>query len=415
MDSLVKTSKPLEILAVIPARGGSKGIPGKNIKDFSGHPLLAYSIEAAKKSKLVTRIIVSTDDEDIANVGKKYNAEVPFLRPDELAQDNSLDFPVFEHLLKTLDTNENYRPDIVVQLRPTSPIRPEGIVDEAIQLLIDNPSVDSIRGVVPSGQNPHKMWKVSESGKLNPLLNVEGVAEPYNAPRQKLPKTYWQTGHIDAIRTSTIVTKKSLTGDIIFPLFLDDKYTIDIDNMPDWFRAEQMLTNKFISPIVIDKNRKSALPEKIELIVLDFDGVLTDNRVWVDENGLERVAAHRGDGMGISLVKKEGYTVIVLSTETNKVVAARCKKLNIPVYHGIEDKGPAIKKLAQENHADLKNIVYVGNDVNDLPCLDLVGCAVVVADAHPDIISSADIILTKKGGHGAVREICDMILNKIKI
>jgi YrbI family 3-deoxy-D-manno-octulosonate 8-phosphate phosphatase len=413
MDGLVTMNKPLEVLAVIPARGGSKGIPGKNIKSFSGHPLIAYSIEAAKQSKLVTRIIVSTDDETIAAVGIKYGAEVPFMRPLELAQDTSLDFPVFQHLIDTLAKTENYHPDIVVQLRPTSPIRPIGIVDEAIQLLIDNPQSDSVRGVVPSGQNPHKMWKIDKSGKLNSLLQVDGIEEPYNAPRQKLPKTFWQTGHIDAIKTATIVDQQSLTGDIIFPLHLDEMYTIDIDNLPDWERAERLVKNPLINPIMLP-DANAQLPDQIDLIVLDFDGVLTDNRVWVDENGLERVAAHRGDGMGISLVKKAGYTVVVLSTETNKVVAARSKKLNIPVFHGIEKKGPALRKLAEEHQAKLENIIYVGNDVNDLPCLDIVGCAVVVADAHPDVMPSAKIVLKKNGGDGAVRELCDMVLNKTK-
>ena len=181
--------------------------------------------------------------------------------------------------------------------------------------------------------------------------------------------------------------------------------------MSDWEQAERLIEDPKLNPILLNSD-KSLLPDKIDLIVLDFDGVLTDNRVWVDENGLERVAAHRGDGMGISLVKKAGYTVVVLSTETNKVVAARCKKLKIPVFHGIEDKGPALEKLANDYQAKLENTVYVGNDVNDLPCLEIVGCAVVAADAHSSVVPSADIVLTKNGGHGAVRELCDMVLNK---
>jgi CMP-N-acetylneuraminic acid synthetase len=124
-----------ESLAIIPARGGSKGIPRKNIRNFAGYPLIAWSIAAAKQSELVTRVIVSTDDEEIASVAREFGAETPFVRPAKFAEDNTTDLPVFEHALQWLAENENYRPEIVVQLRPTSPIRPRGLVDDAIRIL----------------------------------------------------------------------------------------------------------------------------------------------------------------------------------------------------------------------------------------------------------------------------------------
>ena len=144
-----------EILALIPARGGSKGIPRKNIRNFAGYPLIAWSIAAAKQSELVTRIIVSTDDEEIAAVAREYGAETPFLRPAEFAQDNTTDLPVFEHALQWLEENEDYQPEIVIQLRPTSPIRPQGIAwtmpSKSCSSMQD---ADCVRGVVPAGQNP---------------------------------------------------------------------------------------------------------------------------------------------------------------------------------------------------------------------------------------------------------------------
>ena len=156
------------------------------------------------------------------------------------------------------------------------------------------------------------------------------------------------------------------------------------------------------------------LPKKLDLIVFDFDGVFTDNRVWVDQNGIEQVAANRGDGMGISLLRKAGFEAIVLSTETNPVVTARCQKMNLPVYQGVEAKGEVLKSLLAEKGVSGENVVYVGNDVNDLPCFPLVGCAVVVADAHPDVIREADLVLQSRGGYGAVREICDLIIEQFK-
>lgn len=399
----------MEILALIPARGGSKSIPRKNIRPLAGHPLIAYSIAAGRQSQLVTRTIVSTDDEEIAAVARQYGAETPFLRPPEFAQDNTTDFPVFTHALSWLNEHEGYRPEIVVQLRPTSPIRPPEMVDAAIQLLLDNPAADSVRGIVPSGQNPFKMWRVDESGQMRPLLSVPGIAEPFNAPRQALPQTYWQTGHIDAIRARTILEKNSLSGGTILPLHIDPRYTIDIDTLKDWTRAEGLVSQGDL-PMVRPGPGKRPLPSRVALVVFDFDGVMTDDRVWVDQDGRESVAAHRGDGMGIALLRKAGIPAIVISTEPNPVVAARCRKLGLPLQQDVQDKAEALRKLLAELQVDPAQVVYLGNDVNDLPCFPLVGCAGVVADAHPAAKAAADLVLEHNGGHGAVRELVDLIL-----
>jgi N-acylneuraminate cytidylyltransferase len=228
-----------EIIALVPARGGSKSIPGKNIKPLGGMPLLAYSIAAGLQAQLVQRVLVSTDSAEIADVARAWGAEVPFLRPTDLAEDSTTDFPVFEHALHWLAENEGYRPDIVVQLRPTSPFRPPGLVDSAIRTMLENPEADSVRGVTPSGQNPYKMWRI-EQGMLHPLLQTEWP-EPYNMPRQALPETYWQTGQIEAIRRETILQKKSLTGDVILPCVISPEYAIDLDNLYQWEFAEQVL------------------------------------------------------------------------------------------------------------------------------------------------------------------------------
>jgi N-acylneuraminate cytidylyltransferase len=400
-----------QVLAIIPARGGSKSIPRKNVLDFAGHPLLAYSIAAAQQAEFVNRVVVSTDDEEIAEVARRYGAEVPFMRPQEYAQDSTPDFPVFEHALKWLAENESYSPELVIQLRPTTPVRPPGMVDEGIRILRQHPEVDSVRGVVPSGQNPYKMWQIDDFGRMQPLMTVEGLTEPYNAPRQKLPLTYWQTGHLDVIYSSVILEKGSMTGEVVMPLVLDPRYTVDIDTPQDWEQAEWLLLHGGLL-VVKPTQTDHQLPDQIDLIVLDFDGVLTDNRVWVDQNGLERVAAHRGDGMGVSLLKNAGYRVMIISTETNPVVTARAKKMDIPVYQGVEKKGELLKKLLTEYTLDGKNIVYVGNDVNDLPCFPLVGCAVAVADAHPQVQAQADLVLKTPGGFGAIRELSDLILKK---
>ena len=234
-------TKP-EIITIIPARGGSKGIPRKNIRPFAGYPLVAFSIAAALQAETVTRVLVSTDDEEIAEVARSYGAETPFLRPAELAADRTTDLPVFQQALTWLEDNEHYQPDVVLHLHVTTPVRPQGCLDEAVRLLLDLPQSDCVRSVVEAGQNPHKMWRIDqETGRMTPLLTVPGIAEPYNATRQSLPLVYWQTGHINAIRSATI-RGGSMTGKVILPLVIDPRYLVDIDTPADWEHAEWLVS-----------------------------------------------------------------------------------------------------------------------------------------------------------------------------
>jgi YrbI family 3-deoxy-D-manno-octulosonate 8-phosphate phosphatase len=405
-----------EILAIIPARGGSKGIPGKNIKDYAGFPLIAYSILAGLRSELVTRVVVSTDDEKIAEVARQWGAEVPFMRPEQFAQDNTLDLPVAKHCLDWLAAHQDYLPDALVWLRPTSPIRPLDCVDDAIQMLLEHPQADSVRGVVPAGQNPFKMWMIDEGTQaMIPLLGVDGIAEPYNAPRQVLPAVYWQTGHIDALWTKTVTVKNSMTGDVILPLMIEPRFTVDIDIPSEWKNAEWMLQRDALYAEMVDPaNQRRGLPEDLKLIVLDFDGVMTDNRVWVDEHGMEMVAASRSDSLGLEILRKRtGIEVMVLSRETNKVVKARCDKLGLPVLQAVLDKKQAIQDVIAERKLSPSQVIFMGNDTNDLPVFPEVGFAVAPADAHPEVIRRADLVLSMLGGKGAVRQLCDMILSHL--
>ena len=406
-----------EILALIPARGGSKGIPRKNILNFAGYPLIAWSIAAAKQSEFVTRVIVSTDDEVIAAVARECGAETPFLRPAEFAQDKTTDLPVFEHAIQWLEENENYIPEIVIQLRPTSPIRPKNMLDDAVRLLLHHGDADCVRGVVPAAQNPFKMWRFDGEDKpMKPLLEVDGIAEPYNAPRQILPPAYWQTGHIDAIRVSTIKQKHSLTGDVIYPLLIDPRYTVDIDNLSDWAKYEA-LANSGLEMVTPGTSSvvKRPMPGKIDLILCDFDGVITDNRVWVDQDGHETVAAYRSDSIRMKDMRAVGIDVMILSSEPNRVVEARARKMGIEAIHGIgiDDKGRVMREVLAQKNIKAENVIYVGNDLNDLPCFEVAGWSVAVADAYPEVILAADHVLSRPGGHGALRELCDLVLKQI--
>jgi len=168
------------------------------------------------------------------------------------------------------------------------------------------------------------------------------------------------------------------------------------------------------SQIVLPPPQKNVFPDVVSLVVLDFDGVLTDDRVYVNQHGEETVAAHRGDGMGIAQLKKAGIEVVILSKEKNPVVKARADKLRIPAYQGIDEKGKELQSLMADKGVSAEQVVYLGNDINDLPCFPLVGLAAAVADAHPKVIERAQLVLNKNGGHGAVRELCDLLLENIK-
>lgn len=231
-----------EILALIPARGGSKSIPRKNIQPFAGYPLIAYSIAAGIAAETVTRVIVSTDDEEIASIASEYGAEIPFLRPSEISQDDTPDLPVFRHAFTWLADKEDYHPDIFVQLRPTSPLRRTAHIDQAVQRLLEHPESDSVRTVCIPFQNPYKMWRIGDDGFMRPVLTTE-LPEAYNLPRQVLPEVYWQTGYVDAAWADTIMSKNSMTGENILPLVIGAEDWIDIDSPDDWKRAERLLEN----------------------------------------------------------------------------------------------------------------------------------------------------------------------------
>jgi N-acylneuraminate cytidylyltransferase len=302
----------------------------------------------------------------------------------------------------------------VVQLRPTSPIRPKNMVDDAIRILLNHPDADCVRGVVPAGQNPFKMWRFNGEDKpLHPLLEVDGIPEPYNAPRQILPPVYWQTGHIDAIRISTIAQKRSLTGDVLYPLTIDPKYSVDIDTLPDWAKYEAVVYSG-LEMVTPGKDRRT-MPETVKLIVCDFDGVITDNLVLTDQDGRETVSASRSDSMHIKTLREKGVEVMILSSEPNPVVLARAKKMGVEALHnvGMIHKGRALREILEQKNIGAEHVIYVGNDLNDLPCFEIAGWNVAVADAYPEVIRAADHVLSKMGGRGAIRELCEMVLKNL--
>jgi len=210
-------------MALIPARGGSKGIPRKNVMMLAGKPLIAHSIAQAQASKWINRVIVSTDDPEIAEVSRAWGAELPFSRPPEYAQDLSPDIDVFRHALQWLAQNEDYRPDLVVHLRPTGPARRIAVIDEAVELLARNPEADAVRSVSLALQTPYKMWRIGDDGFMQPLLRLDQIADCQSLPRQRLPQVYWQNGYVDVLRPRAVLDQDSMWGGRVLPLVVNEQ------------------------------------------------------------------------------------------------------------------------------------------------------------------------------------------------
>lgn len=232
-----------KILALIPARSGSKSIPNKNIVELAGHPLVAFSIASASMSKLINRVIVSTDSEKIQAISKSYGAEAPFLRPKEISGDDAQDIDWFNHAVNWLAKNENYSPDLVIHLRPTTPLRDYRLIDEAIQKIQENKEATALRSAQLADYTPYKTFKITnEFCDFFGRNDFKDEEEYYNLPRQVLPQTYVPNGQVDIIKSSTVKETKSLHGKKILP-FITEK-TPDIDELKDLQFAERIVHQK---------------------------------------------------------------------------------------------------------------------------------------------------------------------------
>lgn len=237
----------MKILGIIPARSGSKGVPGKNVRHLLGRPLIAWTIDEAKGSKHINRLIVSTDCPKIADTAISLGAEVPFIRPTEFATDQSPDIDVITHALDLLRTLERYEPDIIVRLPPTSPLRLAKHIDQGIETLLSFPTADSLRPITDTPKHPYKMWRIDAAeGLLKPLLDVSltGIVGACDLPRQVLPRVYVQTGAMDIIRLKTIRELKSTSGPRVAFFYMQPEESVNIDSELDFLLAELLIRKR---------------------------------------------------------------------------------------------------------------------------------------------------------------------------
>ena len=233
-------SRPSAV-ALIPARHGSKRVPGKNVRRLGGHPLLAYTIAPALASGVFSRVIVSTDSEETADIARHYGAEVPFLRPAALAGDKSPDIEWLEHLLGTL-RDGGQLPDCFSLLRPTSPFRTAATIRRARELFCAQDGVHSLRAIELCTQHPGKMWVV-RGERMFPLLPFGPEEQPWHStPYQALPRIYVQNASLEIAWSRVVLEQRTIAGEVVVPFITEGHEGFDINDPHDWMLAEHLLS-----------------------------------------------------------------------------------------------------------------------------------------------------------------------------
>jgi YrbI family 3-deoxy-D-manno-octulosonate 8-phosphate phosphatase len=368
--------------AIIPARGGSKGVPGKNLAPVAGRSLVRRAVEACVEARTVDRVVVSTDDPDIAREATASGAEVVD-RPVELAGDAASSESAVLHALEQLHQSGSPLPDVTLLVQCTSPFTTADDLDRLVAL------TDEFDSVFTAVASHSFLWKRSHSGQM-----VGVNHDPARRlPRQQLEPEYVESGNAYAMRTSGFLEQMHRFFGAIGMLEIDGSRALEIDTPADLARARALAGRSVRRPA-------DSVLRIIEAVVFDFDGVLTDDTVIVHQDGSEAVTAHRGDGMGISALRTAGVRVLILSKERNPVVSARGAKLGVEVVQGCDDKLPAMLDWMARHGVDPARCVYVGNDVNDLEAMRAVGVAACPADARDEVCAAASWLLSSNGGRG---------------
>ncbi|TDU02911.1 YrbI family 3-deoxy-D-manno-octulosonate 8-phosphate phosphatase [Streptomyces sp. 846.5] len=403
-----------DVLVVIPARGGSKGVPGKNLAPVGGEPLVARAVRASVQARRTTRVVVSTDDVGIMTAAGAAGAQV-VRRPADIAGDTSSSESAVLHVLDELARAEVPDPEVVVLVQCTSPFLTPEEIDGVVAAVLDDGADSALTAAPFHGF----LWRTDSVGA--PSSHGVNHDHAHRPRRQDRPEDLLETGAAYAMRTDGFRAAGHRFFGSVALVRTDPARVLEIDEPDDLARARALAPLLLTDPAAADPTVQEQdltapvrLPgrEDIDAVVLDFDGTQTDDRVWIDADGRETVAVHRGDGLGVARLVRAGLTVLILSTEANPVVSTRARKLNVPVLQGIARKDQALALWAETHSIDLRRVLYLGNDVNDLSCFSLVGWPTAVADAQPEVLDRARSVTERRGGHGAVREIASWLLGK---
>lgn len=381
----------MNAIAVIPARGGSKGLPRKNVRPLCGKPLIAWTIETALRAETVGKVVVSTDDEEIGEVSARWGAHVVW-RPAAISGDTAPSEEALLHALRHLGIDEG----VLVFLQCTAPLILPEDVDGTVRAL--EGGVHSAFTAAPWHQFP---WRL-EGGSAVPV----GHTKTFRPRRQDRTSLYVEVGAVYAMDIARFLQEghRFPGPTALYPI--PRERSVEIDDETDFFIAEALMERR------LKAQGETGWPQGVEAVVTDFDGVLTDNRVHVHEGGTETVTCHRGDGWAIGQLRQRGIRLLVLTHEENAAVRRRCEKLGVECLVAQGDKLPILQRWLARHGVDPKATVYVGNDVPDVACLRFVGWGVAPADAHEAAKGAARIVLRTPGGWGCLRELADGILTK---
>lgn len=431
-------------IAIVPARGGSQGLPGKNVARVGGVPLVARAVHAALAAEGIARVVVTTDDDEIADVARAAGAEV-IERPAELAGATASSESALLHALDVLGGGLDTRPSAATRPpRAEAATRPPAQVTVFIQAtspFIDPADLDAAVARVEHGERDVVFAATPTHGFLwrERADDADGASavgvnhDPSNRPRrQDRAPEYLETGAFYAFRTDGFVTARHrFFGRIgIQPVHPD--LAIEIDDAADLARARALaprIDRRLAGALAAAQAGRAAAGAEagaaggvawpadprhpfvdVDAVVTDFDGVHTDDTAGLDELGRESVRVSRADGAGVARLRDAGIPVLIISAEANPVVSRRAEKLGVDCLQGIADKGLALREWAAARGIRLDRIAYLGNDRGDIPALDLVGWPMAVPDAAPDALERARHVLQRHGGHGAVRELAELVL-----
>ncbi|WP_328865674.1 acylneuraminate cytidylyltransferase [Streptomyces sp. NBC_00304] len=396
------TARPT-VLAVIPARGGSKGVPAKNLAQVGGVPLVVRAVRACLASAEVTDVVVTTDAPAVAEAARaaaEALGEAARLhcvqRPEAIAGDTATSEAAVLHAMDDYETAYDRSVDVVLLVQCTSPFVAREDID-GVAAAVAREGADTAVTVAPFHGF---LWRDGSAVEdHNYGVNHDKSVRPR---RQDRPEDLLETGAAYAMDAAGFRTHRHRFFGHVALVRTDPARVLEIDDPHDLARARALAPLLDVAPL--------PTRDDIDAVVLDFDGTQTDDRVLIDADGRETVAVHRGDGLGIAALRKAGVPLLILSTEQNPVVAARAHKLRVPVLHGIDRKDLALKQWCDEQSIAPERVLYVGNDVNDLPCFALAGWPVAVASAHDSVRAAARAVTTTPGGSGAIREIAAWLL-----
>lgn len=379
----------MSVVAIIPARGGSKGIPGKNLKLIGGVPLIGRAIEACLAVEAIDAVYVTTDDKEIAEAAVSTGALV-IDRPAELANDTASSESALLHALEQIKSS-GVNPTTTVFIQATSPFIPSAQLASAVAK-VESTEYDVVFSAV---ETYGFLWRDDKG-------HAAGVNhDPSFRPRrQDREPHYLETGAFYVMNTAGFEKAGFRFFGKVGIEEVPESSAIEIDNV------EQLA----IAQMLAQSTTQELAPLHAKALVMDFDGVHTDDHAYVDRDGTESVRVSRSDGLGLGKLRNLNFPMLILSKETNPVVSKRGEKLGIETIQGIDDKLPVLKKWVEKHGLTLQEVAYVGNDINDIPCLEAVGFPIAPADARPEVLAISRIVTIHKGGRGALREVADRIL-----